>query len=94
MAYPFEALDANPYDFSGNKSPSCPHCGEAFDITENDAWFLYDENSDHDVDCSSCAGAFLVRSSAEWRFSTDEQERDDEPAETEHIGSVAVGEGE
>ena len=63
-------------DFSYLKQPKCPHCGSDFDISENEAWFLYDENDNHDVECPSCSGEFSVRSHATWRFSTDEQEDD------------------
>lgn len=75
----YRALDSGDWsDFSWNKKPKCPHCGDAFDIADNEAWFLYDENDTHEVECPSCAGGFQVNSHAEWRFSTDEQDRDDD----------------
>ena len=61
-------------DFSVNKEPKCPHCGEDFNIDRNEAWRLYDENDTHTVECSSCEMDFNVNSSATWSFSTDEQE--------------------
>lgn len=69
------ALKEGPsYRFSANDKPKCPHCGVDFDIAENEAWFLYDENDTHDVTCPSCEGDFRVESSARWTFSTDEQD--------------------
>lgn len=61
-------------EFFANDAPKCPHCGEDFDITRNEAWFLFDENDTHTVECFRCENPFLVKSSATWRFSTDEQE--------------------
>lgn len=63
--------------FFNNKQPKCPHCGSDFDIADNEAWFLYDENNSHDVECQSCSLPFQVSSRASWSFSTDEQEEDD-----------------
>lgn len=73
---PLAALHAadSSFDFAANSKPKCPHCGEDFDIQENDAWRLYDENDTHDVECPSCDLRFLVNSHARWSFSTDEQE--------------------
>lgn len=74
---PLAALEAGPsYDFSGNKNPKCPHCGDDFDITDNEAWFLYDENDTHTVECPNCDHEFQVNASATWYFSTDEQDED------------------
>jgi uncharacterized Zn-finger protein len=72
---PLKALNAakSPWEFSANKQPVCPHCGDAYDIERNDAWRLYDENDTHEVDCPSCDGIFRVNSHASWSFSTDEQ---------------------
>lgn len=61
-------------DFSYNQKPKCPHCGIDFDIERNEAWFIYDENETHDVDCGDCGEAFKIESNASWTFSTDEQE--------------------
>lgn len=63
-------------EFSSNSQPKCPHCGEDFDIRENEAWYLFSED-DHEVECQSCDGEFKVISSANWSFSTDEQEDDE-----------------
>jgi Zn ribbon nucleic-acid-binding protein len=72
---PLEALKAGDWlEFVANKAPKCPHCGEDFDIRENEAWFLYDENGPHDVECVRCGNEFQVSSIANWSFSTDEQE--------------------
>ena len=74
----FAALTAGDQsDFFYNEQPKCPHCGSDFDIAENEAWQLYDENESHEVECPRCDGEFLVTSHATWRFSTDEQ--DEEP---------------
>ena len=64
--------------FVANDSPKCPHCGEDFDIHANEAWSLYDENEQHEVECPSCLNLFQVTSSARWSFSTDEQEDADD----------------
>lgn len=74
---PLEALDTTGHkiDFWGNDKPKCPHCGSDFDITDNEAWFLYSEDGPHDIDCPSCELEFQVSSSATWTFSTDEQDR-------------------
>lgn len=60
--------------FSRNEKPKCPHCGEDFDIAENEAFFVYDENNTHTVECMSCKLPFWVNSFADWRFSTDVQD--------------------
>ncbi len=64
-------------DFWGNDKPKCPHCGDDFDIADNEAWYLYSEDGPHDVECPSCDREFQVSSLASWTFSTDEQEYDD-----------------
>lgn len=77
MADKLKALKAGGYmKFFGNKMPKCPHCGDDFDIERNEAWFLYDENGPHEVDCPRCNEAFSVSSLANWSFSTDEQDED------------------
>jgi uncharacterized Zn-finger protein len=69
------ALNAGSFlEFSMNKRPKCPHCGSDFDISENEAWRLYDDNDTHEVTCPSCSQDFRVNSHADWRFSTDEQD--------------------
>jgi len=75
MTERLEALNDGPsYNFSMNKKPKCPHCGSDFDIQEGEAWFLYDENDTHTVECQSCSMEFQVSSLAQWSFSTDEQD--------------------
>jgi len=75
MAERFAALLAGDwYQFTGNKQPKCPHCGDDFDIKAEEEWRLYDENITHDVTCPSCDLEFQVSSIASWLFSTDEQE--------------------
>lgn len=75
---PFRALDDGDwFQFYANDKPKCPHCGEDFDIRENEAWHLYSEDGPHGVECQSCDLGFQVNSSATWCFSTAEQERDD-----------------
>lgn len=65
-------------DFSMNDNPKCPHCGERFNVRENEAWELYSEDSSHELECDSCGQEFTVVSHATWKFSTDEQEDDDD----------------
>ncbi len=75
MTDKLKALNEGPsYEFFGNDNPKCPHCGNDFDVQENEAWFLYDENDTHDVECPICDHSFLVNSMAKWTFSTDEQD--------------------
>jgi len=79
MTEKFKALKEKGWqEFSYNDHPKCPHCAENFDITQNDAWYLFDENEVHEVDCPSCGQMFRVVSSTTWRFSTDEQGDDDD----------------
>lgn len=78
MTEKFAALKAGrSLEFSANSSPKCPHCGDDFDITNNEAWFLYDDNETHTVECRRCENEFQVNSHARWSFSTDEQEDDE-----------------
>ena len=75
---PLGALkDGGLLEFVANKQPKCPHCGDDFDITANEAWFLYSEDETHTVECTRCDNEFQVISVARWSFSTDEQEDDD-----------------
>lgn len=66
--------DGDWMEFSYNKEPKCPHCGDEFNIQDNEAWSLYDENGPHTVECVTCGNDFQVSSHANWSFSTDEQE--------------------
>jgi len=61
-------------EFSYNRQPKCPHCGEDFDIDRNEAWKLYDDDGTHEVTCPSCEMDFQVESHATWTFSTEDQD--------------------
>lgn len=85
MTKHLEALKAakSSMDFWGNSNPKCPHCGTEFNIQENEAWSLYNDNDRHDVDCPTCEREFSVETRCSYTFSTDEQDEideDDEPA--------------
>jgi uncharacterized Zn-finger protein len=86
MVKPFEALRAAKHsvDFALNNSPKCPHCGENYDISRNDAWHLYDDNDIHQVDCPGCEQEFSVTTHCRYTFSTDEQDESKtaEPTDT------------
>jgi hypothetical protein len=78
MSKKFAALQASHFiEFVANTMPKCPHCGEDYNIRENEAWFLYSEDGPHEVDCDGCHLPFNVSSIASWTFSTDEQEDDE-----------------
>ncbi len=75
MTEKLAALKAGPSRrFFANEQPKCPHCGDDFDISANEAWFLYNEDDTHDVECPRCETTFSVKATAKWSFSTDEQE--------------------
>ena len=57
-----------------NKNPKCPHCGADFDVFENEAFYLYEDEAENTVECDACDLPFKVRSIATWTFSTDGQE--------------------
>lgn len=70
-----EALkDGHSIDFSFNKDPRCPHCGEPYCIQDEQAWRLYNDDDHHDVDCPNCELEFKVITHISYTFSTDEQE--------------------
>lgn len=72
------ALEAgNSWDFSRNDYPKCPHCGDGYSIEENESWELYDEG-DQEVECPACDMSFTVAVHVSYRFSTDEQEEEDD----------------
>lgn len=78
MAEKLKALkEGDHIDFCWNKMPKCPHCGNDFDIEANEAWELYDEDT-HEIECLDCGLPFQVIATAEWKFSTDEQEDDED----------------
>lgn len=87
MAEILKALrDGHWLDFVHNDEPKCPHCGDRFDISENEAWRIYDEDDVHTIECQSCDTAFTVRAHCAWTFSTDRQE--------DEYGLPLPGEGE
>lgn len=63
-------------EFWRNKSPKCPHCGDDYDIERHDAYDLYDDANDHEVECPKCELTYLVRSHASYSFSTDGQDEE------------------
>lgn len=64
-------------EFWGNAKPKCPHCGDDYDIDENEAYHLYDvDEGDHIVECPSCDLTFSVAVRASFSFNTDEQEEE------------------
>ena len=74
---PLEALKKQgDMDFWLNKQPKCPHCGNDFDVSKNDAWRIYAEDT-HDVSCPSCDLDFKVKSSVTFKFTTDASVQDD-----------------
>jgi hypothetical protein len=67
------------WDFVLSEQPRCPHCGDLYDIHENEAWSLYDMQRDsNDVICMGCDLLFTVKTEATYSFSTDEQDSEDE----------------
>ncbi|NMZ77406.1 hypothetical protein HBO32_30375 [Pseudomonas nitroreducens] len=63
------------HDFSYTKEPICPHCGNEFDVMQNEAWELYEEG-EHEVQCNTCDENFSVNTHVKFSFSTDEQDED------------------
>lgn len=75
MADRLAALEGGPsWEFILNKQPKCPHCGSDFDISENEAWDLYDDDDSHEVQCSDCELTYSVRTHKTYAFSTDDQD--------------------
>lgn len=73
----FAALKASDkYDFWGQDSPKCPHCGHVAEISANDWYQLYEEG-EHEVTCPSCDEDFTVSTRVSFSFSTDNQESND-----------------
>lgn len=64
----------NTYDYFGNDNPKCPHCDHEYDVADNQAYFLYNEDDMHEIECPSCEKTFTVSSRAKWTFDTDEQD--------------------
>lgn len=65
------------WEFAGLDAPKCPHCGEEYDITEHEAYNLY-EDGEHDIDCYDCGQEFLVSVRVSYSYSTDVQLEGDE----------------
>lgn len=61
------------WEFGHLDEPLCPHCRHSFNITENEAYYLYDDNESHEVECPSCELSYTVQTHATYHFSTDEQ---------------------
>ena len=71
----FAALrEGDTFAFWGNDYPLCPHCGERCSISDNEWWFVYDDNDRHNVACPHCDGDFQITTRATYTFSTDEQD--------------------
>ena len=85
MSEKFKALNKTRENGDGirfwrNKNPMCPHCGEFYDIQENQAWELCDPSiEDHEIECPECGIEFKVKVTVSFSYSTDEaDEADDE----------------
>jgi DNA-directed RNA polymerase subunit RPC12/RpoP len=61
------------WEFGSLDAPLCPHCKSEFDISENEAWHLYDDQNSHEVECPTCEMNFRVETHASYTFSTDDQ---------------------
>jgi len=73
----YQALqDGDSWDFSCNKLPKCPHCGNDFNIDEREAWELYEDDR-HKVECDLCQHSFFVETNITYSFSTDDQLEED-----------------
>jgi hypothetical protein len=79
MTQRFNALRTAPhrYEFASLDNPMCPHCGYICDVSENDLWRLFEEGH-HDVCCPACGDDFVVKAIANFSFSTDESDEDEE----------------
>ena len=65
--------------FWRNKNPMCPHCGESYDIQENQAWDLYEPSiEEHEIECPECGIEFNVRVTVSFSYSTDEADHEDD----------------
>lgn len=65
-------------DFVWMDNPTCPHCGCEVLVLENELWELYNDQGDHDITCPHCDEEFHVTVHTVHRYSTDEQEEDDD----------------
>jgi hypothetical protein len=78
MANRLAALKASEdsMEFWGNEDPKCPHCGDDFDVSENEAWEVYGEG-EHELTCPSCDLDFTVETRVSYSFSTEDQPDDE-----------------
>ena len=66
--------DDNSTEYWGNSDPKCPHCDFIYDIGNNDAYQLYQEDN-HSIECPNCNADYSVYSRPlGWAFDTDEQD--------------------
>jgi hypothetical protein len=63
-------------EFWGNEDPKCPHCGDDFDVSENEAWRVYEEG-EHELTCPACGLDFTVETRVSYSFSTEDQPDDE-----------------
>ncbi|WP_462250469.1 hypothetical protein [Ekhidna sp.] len=64
-----EEIKDDPMAFYRNEDPRCPHCLESISISDNELWYLYQEEC-HEIDCPNCGKEFAISSEATWRFTT------------------------
>jgi DNA-directed RNA polymerase subunit RPC12/RpoP len=65
--------ETNESEYRKNEEPKCPFCDAEIDISINELYHLYEEET-HYIDCPQCNNEIKVKSEAKWTFSTDEQE--------------------
>ena len=53
-----------------NKQPICPHCNSEYDISNNESYFLYEDDDYHEVNCPDCEEDFWVKTNTTYTFST------------------------
>jgi uncharacterized Zn-finger protein len=79
---PLGANRDNWLEYACNGEPKCPHCDHVCEVSENEWWKLYDNDSgDHEVTCPRCHKDFTVHVHCEFSFSTDEQPEPEDTAE-------------
>lgn len=63
--------------YFSNNEPVCPHCDNQFDISNNEAWHLYDsQEEEKEVQCDSCGSTFFVQPICKFTFSTTKETTD------------------
>ncbi len=69
-------------EYWGNDKPKCPHCGEDFDVWENDGALSlnYEDGGQTMYECRSCRKDFVCVTSVRYVFATavSEEAADDE----------------